>query len=393
MKTPEILANGSLLSKTIRLVRFPLIVGVVFAHNAFQTLRVGGSTVSTDMIPWLSCLSRALTSILPFLVPCLFFFISGFLFFRKPGFDKAMWRKNLESRVRSLLIPYLLWNFIGFLVLLVELHPRFASVFPQLKDYRLDIVKFLGLFWGRPLYDSSTVVRLYPIDFPLWFLRELMLMCLAAPLVHWCIARMKWFFVAAVGAGWFFGLWQTPLFEPRTVFFFSFGACCGIHGVDFAERARRAGWALWAYPLLVALELLAWKHGCRAWIHRTGLLVGGVAAVCIAARLAARPGVAGSRFLDDATFFVFALHGLFMPKFKKAVVLLSHPTSPLLQVFLLFFIPVATIAVCLVAYAIVAKCCPSLASVLSGGRKMPRSPAPGGAQPPSTVPPAAPAMQ
>ncbi len=393
MKTPEILANGSLLSKTIRLVRFPLIVGVVFAHNAFQTLRVGGSTVSTDMIPWLSCLSRALTSILPFLVPCLFFFISGFLFFRKPGFDKAMWRKNLESRVHSLLIPYLLWNFIGFLVLLVELHPRFASVFPQLKDYRLDIVKFLGLFWGRPLYDSSTVVRLYPIDFPLWFLRELMLMCLAAPLVHWCIARMKWFFVAAVGAGWFFGLWQTPLFEPRTVFFFSFGACCGIHGVDFAERARRAGWALWAYPLLVALELLAWKHGCRAWIHRTGLLVGGGAAVCIAARLAARPGVTGSRFLDDATFFVFALHGLFMPKFKKAVVLLSHPTSPLLQVFLLFFIPVATIALCLAAYAIVAKCSPTLASVLSGGRKMPRSPAPGGAQPPSTGPPAAPAMQ
>lgn len=393
MKTPDILANGSLLSKTIRLVRFPLIVGVVFGHNQFRSLQVRGAAVSMDMPPWLSGLAHAVTSVLPYMTVPLFFFISGFLFFRKPGFDKAMWRKNLESRVHSLLIPYLLWNFIGFLVLLVELHPRFASVFPQLKDYRLDIVKFLGLFWGRPLYDSSTVVRLYPIDFPLWFLRELMLMCLAAPLVHWCIARMKWFFVAAVGAGWFFGLWQTPVFEPRTVFFFSFGACCGIHGVDFAERARHAGWTLWAYPLLVALELLAWKHGCRAWIHRAGLLVGGVAAVCIAARLAARPGVTGSRFLDDATFFVFALHGLFMPKFKKAVVLLFHPTSPLLQVFLLFFIPIATIAVCLAAYAIVAKCSPTLAAVLSGGRIMPRSPASGGVQPPSTVPPAASAAQ
>lgn len=103
--------------------------------------------------------------------------------------------------------------------------------------------------------------------------------------------------------------------------------------------------------------------------------MGGAAAVCITARLAARPGVTGSRFLDDASFFVFALHGLFMPKFKKAIVLLFHPSSPLSQVFLLFFIPVATIAICLAAYAIVAKCSPSLASLLSGGRKSSRTPA------------------
>ena len=393
MKTPDILANGSLLSKTIRLVRFPLIVGVVFGHNQFRSLQVRGAAVSMDMSPWLSGLAHAVTSVLPYMTVPLFFFISGFLFFRKPGFDKAMWRKNLESRVHSLLIPYLLWNFIGFLVLLVELHPRFASVFPQLKDYRLDIVKFLGLFLGRPLHDAAADPRLYPINFPFWFIREQMLMGLAAPLVHWCASRLKWFFVAALGAGWFFALWQTPVFEPRTVFFFSFGACCGIHGVDFAQWARRAGWTLWVYPLLVVLDVLTRDQGCNFWFHRGGILVGGGTALCITARLAARPGVKGNRFLDDASFFVFALHGLFMPKFKKAVVLLSHPTSPLLQVFLLFFIPIATIAVCLAAYAIVAKCCPSLAAVLSGGRIMPRSPASGGAQPPSTVPPAASAAQ
>lgn len=255
MKTPDISANGTLLSKTIRLLRFPLIVGVVFGHNAFQTLRVRGTTVATEMIPWLSWVAHAFTDILPFITAPLFFFISGFLFFRKPGFDKAMWRKNLESRVRSLLIPYLLWNFIGFLVLLVELHPRFASVFPQLKDYRLDIVKFLGLFWGRPLHEASTVARLYPIDFPLWFLRELMLMCLAAPLVHWCIARMKWLFVAAVGAGWFFGLWQTPVFEPRTVFSFPSGlaaeSAAWISRNGPAVRDGRSGsirfWSPWNY--------------------------------------------------------------------------------------------------------------------------------------------------
>ena len=116
------------------------------------------------------------------------------------------------------------------------------------------------------------------------------------------------------------------------------------------------------------------ERGCRVWIHRTGLLAGGVAATCLATRLAARPGATGSRFLDDATFFVFALHGLFMPKLKKAIVLLWRPSSPLSQVFLMFFIPVATIAICLAAYAIVAKCCPSLASLLSGGRAGARAP-------------------
>ena len=135
------MTNDELLSKTISYLRFPLIVGVVFIHNKMAEINVQGDIVSYDDWPWLTYTMDFFSSVLPTIAVPLFFFISGFLFFYKVDFDKNVYIKKLKSRYHTLVIPYLIWNFVGFLILLIQMHPRFYSLFPLLKDYRITSVR------------------------------------------------------------------------------------------------------------------------------------------------------------------------------------------------------------------------------------------------------------
>ena len=103
-------------SATIDLLRFPLAIMVIFIHmnpevsNLFDadfSLISGHGIYNVTGV----LLSHVLTHIA---VPT-FYLISGFLFFI--NFQKWSWegyKKKLSSRIKTLLVPYLLWNAIPF---------------------------------------------------------------------------------------------------------------------------------------------------------------------------------------------------------------------------------------------------------------------------------------
>lgn len=67
-------------------------------------------------------------------------------------------------------------------------------------------------------------------------------------------------------------------------------------------------------------------------------------------------------------FSFFALHVLFMKELGKAIYTLIHIDSPYYLMFLYFFVPIATIFICLGLYKVLRKHFPRCIAVLTGGR-------------------------
>ena len=104
---------SSLTSSTISALRFPLTVGVVFIHfNVLSDNLAMRGTGNAEHFPtWLVCMFNLFSEVLPRIAVPLFFIISGYLFFRS-GFMIRTYTDKLRRRVRTLLVPYILWNLL-----------------------------------------------------------------------------------------------------------------------------------------------------------------------------------------------------------------------------------------------------------------------------------------
>ena len=123
-----------------------------------------------------------------------FFIISGYFFFYQVSeFTCDSYRKKLKKRMRSLLLPYFLWNLLPVLLItggnLYSILFRGKS-FEALKDF------YSGL-WNEGLYhiwwDKTSGTM--PFDSPLWYIRDLMMVCVLSPLLYQAIKRVGWAFL------------------------------------------------------------------------------------------------------------------------------------------------------------------------------------------------------
>ncbi len=95
-------------SQVIRYIRFPLILVIIFFHVRFSNVNFVDADIDVEHFILYDYLSYPFELIGHIGVP-LFFFISGYLFFTK----RVLIRKYISSikkRVKSLLVPYVLWN-------------------------------------------------------------------------------------------------------------------------------------------------------------------------------------------------------------------------------------------------------------------------------------------
>jgi len=109
--------------------------------------------------------------------------------------------RNWGGRVNTLLVPYLLWSLIALLLMLLMgwIGGRWL----------LDGVTPVSLLWAQlSHYLDGTFINYagietgfyFPLNRPLWFVRDLMVNCLLAPVVWWLMRTLRHAFVPVVGA-------------------------------------------------------------------------------------------------------------------------------------------------------------------------------------------------
>ena len=381
--------EDKLISETISLLRFPLTVFVVFIHYnmGVRGFSLHGETYGLDAPEWFRWVTALFSDVLPRTAVPLFYIISGYLFFRGGLFDTDVYRHKLRTRASTLLVPYLLWNVVAVLVQLSHRLPFLSYVFPsahlmevQLTPLRL-FLTFFDNYWNKgilvtPENDGMVSELPHPADGPLWYVRDLMVMVLLAPVIWWSVRRAGRWLVVVLGAVWhlrplLFPMWGegwgTMLLDAA--FFFSWGAYYGIRGLSPLNGIPKL-WpvALIYLPLAIADALTkGWEY--NIFIHKAGILLGIVAIFYIATRLVECGKFGAMASLAGSSFLVFALHTLVMDDIGKVLfTALNLPINMGTLLLLYFIVPSFTILFCLGMYLILKRIAPSLCNLLTGGR-------------------------
>lgn len=179
------LMNNNGFFKTIDNLKFVLAVAVVFIH-----CRIPYATDYKFTIPYY--IERLFSIVLPSVAVPSFYIISGFLFF----YSLQNWNTNtyihkIQRRVNTLIVPYLLWNIIPVFLILLRvvggsLIAHHEVSFSAIISVLTDNVSY-HTFWDMHRDDYMFL----PMNMPLWFLRELILLVFVSPLIYVFIRYTK----------------------------------------------------------------------------------------------------------------------------------------------------------------------------------------------------------
>lgn len=162
----------------------------------------------------------------------IFFIISGYLFFYKINdFSCDVYVGKLKRRIKSLLLPYIIWNLLAIAIVLLK--SNMLSLFPSLAKENHDWLWFVSAFWNSQ-YGSC------PILYPLWYVRDLIIVVILSPLIYMLIKTFKKWVLTL-----FFILWYCPImdfppgFRMETFLFFSVGAYVNIIGLSVRKEISK----------------------------------------------------------------------------------------------------------------------------------------------------------
>lgn len=368
------------ISKTISVLRFPLIVGIVFIHyNIAQGIVVQGVEYGSDAPLWLKWIVNLCSDVLPRIGVPMFFFISGYLFFKGGEWSRAIYLQKLRKRFHGLLIPYLLWGAIAVGYFALKLSPMLVTFFPNELHFEWNFHNIFWLFWNKALAFNplATDAHTYPLNVPLWYVRELMLAVIFSPFIYWIISRWKGYVVWLLGLIWFlsvnfsnkFFCFGIPLEQIATcLFFFTWGGVNGWHQIDFIALFRRFKVAPYLYAVIAMIDAVSkdcpWNH----YLHTVGIIVGIIAAFSVASKVVKIKNCNLWLSMGRYGFFIFAMHYIVIQDVGKVLIKCFWIDSPIYLLSVYIIVPILTIIICIIAQKVLYFLSPRICSMLSGNR-------------------------
>ena len=173
-----------------------------------------------------------------------------------------------------------------------------------------------------------------PIDVPLWFVRDLMVMVVITPIIYFLIRKTKGVFVTCVAVVWF--LMRGEAIEcdgyittlTTALLFFSAGALFGIYKIDFVSLLKRFTFIPFIYVVFAVVDTVTHSECYNSYIHDFGILVGIIASIVITVNIVEKGKGTFMRKLSSSAFFVYALHGLILSAIAKlCLVLFMYQTT------------------------------------------------------------------
>ena len=157
----------------ISLLAFLASFFILYAHNHNYDV-YGISSESTGILGITYAVEEYLNYIANYITTCLFFFISGFLFFRTFEINKLF--EKYKSRLFSIVIPYLIWASIYFLYYVTLTNIPFIKSHMNAEETVLfNFGNWLSWLWVDEYYT-------------LWFLKYLIVYIALAPVI-WLLLK------------------------------------------------------------------------------------------------------------------------------------------------------------------------------------------------------------
>ena len=376
---PSSTSLNPFLSQKLRFWSFAAMVLLIYVHGYnLHPRQLDPWTIVQEPLTAGNFLEYFLSNgLLRFRIPILFA-ISGYLFARADG--RAPHRDRILKRLRTLGLPYLLWSAIWLgVVWALEQAPltRWAVVKAEISP-----------FWPRQLLSELapgellTRWLLAPLPFQLWFLRNLLVLNLAYPLLRAAVTRGPRIYFPIVGLIWFLGL-NLFVVGGEGLLFFGLGAWLALRGRDVQARPRWLRLPVAAVAWVGAGAALTWLAFHPGAVSRdgpdphtltmlalyrlseaAGILTAWFGLDELMRRAMARPWFA---WLTGFSFIIYVLH---VPTVNYATELIFRfgRGVPHLALLTYLLLPLAIIGGAVLVGAALRRLVPEAYAVLTGGR-------------------------
>lgn len=383
------MTESKLMSQTISYLRFPLTVAVVFIHFNISRkgISVHGINYGINNPDWYFYLINLFSYVIASIAVPLFFFISGYLFFNKTEFNANIYKSKLLSRTKTLLVPFVLWNLIAIIFQAIRLVPAFSSLFPGAykTEIHISFIRIFNTFFNNTLqngifvspigYTQTEIINEpYPIDIPLWYIRDLMVMVIISPFIYWIIKKCKIWYIIALGLSWCLRILYLPdggylSMLITALFFFSWGGFHGINDSNFIMVMRKFRFLTLLYLPIAFFDTLTIFTHYNSYIHNVGILIGVISVVIIVAQMMESRQTGVNPLLVNCSFFVYALHKLIIDDVAKIFFSILHlPDNTYVMLCFYLVIPIVTIIICIGLYQLLHRFSPVICNLLMGGR-------------------------
>ena len=347
--TPEV-------SGKIKLLRLPLIIGIVTIHSYINPVGYADKFFQTFIS------STWGGSCVPFL-----FTLSGFLFFRNFNLSLNSYQEKLKSRFWTLLVPYLFWNLALVVMVIIVLNIPTTSSFIQ-GHYK----EYIGNYSFANFIDCLTgYISGYPIAFHFWYVRDLIAMVILSPVFLLVARKIPYLGLALFAAPWLLNLqlgfikiqWLGPLF-------FYLGCLIAVQKLDLTWLNRRRSLIIGIYLAMAVVLAIMQTSKIETFQHlfECCTRVVGTMAIWCGSDLIAGKLKKVCLNLSGFAFFVYASHEPTVTFLKEIIDRLSkNPNSITVMVQYLLVVTIATLLT-LAAGSFLQRYTPKFFQVITGAR-------------------------
>jgi len=343
------------LSNAITWLRFPLIFFIILLH-CYSVVKIEGISSSNFFSEvYLPALWLGETG-----VPG-FFFISGILFY----YSKKSYLKKIHSRIKTLLVPYLVWNTLILVIYLLV----YSIGYPQdingknIGDYHL--TDYLRLYWDRGSFDNGNFT---PILCPLWYIRNLLMMSILSPFFYYLVKYGRELFLSVV-IGWWLTTYNNA-FIPQTILFFCLGTYFPLMGKNALHCFNKYKIVLITLTITFAIADVVshvfYPTSFNLQIHRFALLFN-IPSLFLLADYCSSHGLTNP-LLPKAAFIVFCTHYPIVIVLRKSCITFFTNSSATVHVMLYITCILVTTILCLCIYKMLDNYFPRVKTILSGNR-------------------------
>jgi len=345
-------------SLRLQLLRFPLIVGVVFIHA--YTL----ATDPADTIASASHLNEFIqTLISQELARCavpLFFLMSGYLFFFGTEWSTKNLKSKLQSRVRTLLVPFLFWNILVLLLFAAaQSHPKTEPFFSG----KMTLIREYGIF---DYFSAIFGINRFPASYQFWFIRDLMLLALLTPLFYQLLKKIPATFLTILLALWFISFGGNA---SESALFFILGAYFGINQQSLFLLDKHVKWMLPLYLAVVITNSIFTDTQVYPYMHKIGIMFGVPVFLYLTKAISKTTALKKSLIsLSNVSFFVFAAHEPLLTVIRKISYKLMHPQDDGKILAIYFLSVTTTVIICVCLFFLLNRGFPRFTKIIAGGR-------------------------
>ena len=342
-------------SQTINFLRFPLIICVVSIHTVFI---VPGNLRGYEVFKYiLGCFTG--------LAVPMFFIISSFLFFYDmKEFDTQKWCVKLKKRIKTLLMPYLFWN-LCYLLFMLIVQLSFPNIVWERKlIYNYSFFELINSFWnfGGMYYGM-------PILYSFWFIRNLMVLNLFAPIFYFLLKKTPVISIVICLIFFIFNPFNftaTNMDWIKSILFYSIGAFCAIHAIDFTD-SRNLFYPFSIFFILSVVLAYFTPNFIRFCWSQILLIFGSFSIPTIIRRGILSKKIQVNKFLVVSSFFVYAFHLFIIIPFNRLWTTIL-PISSWIASIMLIVVPVFVVFISVCIYYLLKVYFPKFTELIIGGR-------------------------